>query len=277
MKTTCLLLASLLLAVALRAETLAEKDLREVVAREKDLFARAKTEGENLDKALFQADLQSIASTYDVIIQKNPDFAAAYVAYGDYLSRVGMDKEALAILLKANKLDPGVPLVKNQVAMLLAEDGRPLDALPWLMAAIQLAPDEPLYHYHLGKLLNDARDDFIKSGEWQRPALDRAMLAAFAKAAELAPDEWTYAYRHAEAYYDLETPRWDEALKLWTALEEKAKPGLERETVRLQAANVLIKKGDPDRARMLLTAVSAEPLQKQKQTLLDQLPKPAEK
>jgi tetratricopeptide (TPR) repeat protein len=276
-KPTLLLLASLLLAAGLHAETLAEKDLREAVAREKEMFARAQNEGDNLDKARFQAELQSLVSTYDVIIQKNPDFAPGYVAYGVFLSRVGMAKEAAAILLKANKLDPNVPIVKNQLAMLLAEDGRPLDALPWLMAAIELSPQEPLYHYHLGKLLAEARDEFIKSGEWQRPALDRAMLSAFTKAAELAPGDWTYAYRHAEAYYDLETPRWDEALKLWTALEEKAKPGIEQETIRLHAANILLKLGDKDRAQSLLLTVTAAPLQKQKQTLLDQLAKPAEK
>ena len=32
------------------------------------------------------------------------------------------------------------------------------EALPWLTAAVKLAPDEPLYHYHLGKLLAEGRD-----------------------------------------------------------------------------------------------------------------------
>ena len=260
-----------------RAETLADKDLREAVSREKELFARAQTEGDNLDRARFQADLQSIVSTYDVLIQKNPDFAPAYVAYGVLLSRVGMAKEAAAILIKANKLDPNVPLVKNQMAMLLAEDGRPIDALPWLTSAIDLAPKEPVYHYHLGKLLAEARDDFVKSGEWTRVALDRAMLQAFQRAAELDPKEWAFAYRYAEAYYDLETPRWDEALKLWTTLEERAKPGVEQQTVRLHAANILFKLGDRHRAESLLITVTEPALQKQKQTLLDQQPKPAEK
>ncbi len=274
---TLLFLLCLGLLTTVGAETLAEKDLKETAGREKELFARAQTEGDNLDRARFQAELQSIVSTYDVLIQKNPDFAAGYVAYGNLLSRVGMPKEAAAILLKANKLDPNVPLVKNQMAMLLAEDGRPIDALPWLMSALDLAPNEPLYHYHLGKLLAEARDDFIKSGEWTRPALDRAMLEAFRRAAELDPKEWAFAYRHAEAYADLATPRWDEALKLWTALEERAKPGLEQQTVRLQAANILLKTGDRHRAESLLITVTEPVLQKQKQTLLDQLPKPAEK
>jgi|SRR5258708_3287409 tetratricopeptide (TPR) repeat protein len=267
-----ILLAGLpLQAVPPRAETLAEKTLKEIVARERDILSRADKEGDQLDEARLRGELQNVINSYDVLLQKNPEFAAGYVAYGLLLGKVGMNREAAAILLKANKLDPEIPLVKNEVARHLAEDGKLVEALPWLMAAIDLAPKEPLYHYHLGKLLTEGRDDFIRTGQFTRPALDKAMLDAFRRAAELAPDSLPYAYRHAEAYYDLETPQWDEALKAWGALEERAKPGIEQETIRLQAANVLLKLGQADHARLLLANVTQDALQKQKQTLLDQL------
>lgn len=265
------LLAGLLLAAPAPAETMAERSLKEIVTRERDILGRAAREGEQLDEGRLRAELQSVINSYDILIQKNPEFAPAYVAYGLLLGRVGMNREAVAMLLKANKLDAEIPLVKNEVARHLAEDGKPVDALPWLTAAIDLAPKEPLYHYHLGKLLAEGRDDFIRTGQFTRPALDQAMLEAFRRAAELAPDNLPYAYRHAEAYYDLEAPRWDEALKTWAALEERAKPGVERETIRLQAANVLLKLGRTEHARLLLANVTQPVLQKQKQTLLDQL------
>ncbi len=260
-----------------RAETLSEKTLKEIVARERDILDRADKEGDQLDEARLRGELQNVINSYDVLIQKNPEFAAGYVAYGLLLGKVGMNREAVAILLKANKLDPEIPLVKNEVARHLAEDGKLVEALPWLMAAIDLAPKEPLYHYHLGKLLTEGRDDFIRTGQFTRPALDKAMLDAFRRAAELAPDSLPYAYRQAEAYYDLETPQWDEALRLWAALEERAKPGIEQETIRLQAANVLLKLGQADHARLLLANVTQGALQKQKQTLLDQLAPKSEK
>jgi hypothetical protein len=103
------------------------------------------------------------------------------------------------------------------------------------------------------------------------------MLNAFRRGAELAPDNFAYAYRAAEAYYDLETPQWDEALKQWSALEVRAKPGIEQQTIRLHAANVLSKLGRPDHARALLITVTELPLQKQKQTLLDALAAKGEK
>ncbi len=272
------MLAGLLcLAPAAPAETLSEKTLKEIVARQRDILARAEAEGDHVDEARLRAELQNVINSYDVLIQKSPDFAAAYVAYGMMLGQVGMSREAVGILLKANKLDPNIPLVKNQLAKHLAEDGKPVEALPWILAAIDLDPKEPVYHYHFGKLLTEGRDDFIRTGQFTRPALDKAMLEAFQHAAALAPDNVPYAYRAAEAYYDLETPQWDAALKAWAALEERAKPGVEQQTIRLQAANVLIKQGQPDRASALLATVTEGVLLKQKQTLLDQLAPKAEK
>jgi tetratricopeptide (TPR) repeat protein len=274
-----ILFAGLLLLAAgqMQAETLAERNLKEIVARQKNVFARAAAEKDHLDEAWIRGEIQSIINSYDVLIQKSPDFAAAYVAYGMLLGQVGMTREAVGILLKANKLDAEIPLVKNELARFLAEDGKVADALPWLMAAIDLEPKEPLYHYHLGKLLTEGRDDLIATGQFTRPSIDQAMLNAFRRGAELAPGNFAYAYRAAEAYYDLETPQWEEALKQWSALELQAKPGVEQQTIRLHAANVLIKLGRPDHARALLITVTEPPLQKQKQTLLDALAAKGEK
>ena len=266
-----------LLAVTAHAEMMAEKTLKEIVARQRNIFARAEKEGEHLDEAWLRGELQSVINSYDILIQKSPDFAPAYVTYGMLLGQVGMTREAVGILLKANKLDANIPMVKNQLAKHLAEDGKPVEALPWIMAAIDLEPKEPLYHYHLGLLLLEGREDFIRTGHFTRPALDQAMLAAFQHAAEYAPDKFAYAYRHAEAYADLEKPQWDEALKRWAALEERAKPGIEQETIRLQAANILLKLGQTDKARVLLAMVSEKVLLKQKQTLLDQMAAKPEK
>jgi tetratricopeptide (TPR) repeat protein len=267
----------LLLAVTAAADTLAEKTLKEIVARQRNIFARAARESEGLDEAWLRGELQGVINSYDVLIQKNPDFTAAYVTYGMLLGQVGMAKEAVVMLLKANKLEPNIPVVKNQIAKHLAEDGRPIEALPWIMAAIDLEPKEPLYHYHLGVLLMEGRDDFISTGQFTRAKLDQAMLEAFQHAAEYAPDNFAYAYRHAEAYYDLETPRWDEALKAWSRLEEGAKPGIEQQTIRLHAANVLLKAGQRDRAQILIDTVTEPTLLKQKQTLLDQMAAKPEK
>ncbi|AOS44135.1 hypothetical protein Verru16b_01196 [Lacunisphaera limnophila] len=265
------LLALLSSGGAFASETLAEKTLKDIAARQRHIFERAEAEGEHLDEAWLRGEIQSVINSYDVLIQKSPDFAAAHAAYGMLLGQVGMTREAVGMLLKANQLDGEIPVVKNEIARFLAEDGKLAEALPWLTAAIKLAPDEPLYHYHLGKMLTEGRDELIATGEFTRATLDQAMLDAFRRGAELAPDNMAYGYRAAEAYYDLATPQWEEALKAWGKLEEKAQPGLEQQTIRLHAANVLGKLGRAEHARALLVTVTEPPLQKQKQTLLDEL------
>lgn len=258
-------------------ETLVEKTLLEIRERQRQVFARAAHEGDDLDEARLRAEVRSLVDSYDVLLQKAPDFTLAYVAYAELLGRIGMEREAVAMLLKANRLDPNLPRVKSLIAKHLAEDGKLGEALPWALAAVELAPKEPVHHLNLGLLLVEGRDAFIKSEAFTRAALDKAILEAFQRAAALAPDNFAYAYRAAEAYYDLEVPRWDEAIRAWGALEERAAPGLEQETIRLHAANVLIKAGQPDHARLVLTRVTDARLAAQKQTLLDQLAAPGEK
>lgn len=258
-------------------ETLVEKTLLEIRERQKQVFARAEHEGEDLDEARLRAEVKSLTDSYDVLLQKAPDFTLAYVSYAELLGRVGMVKEAVAMLLKANQLDPNLARVKSQIAKHLAEDGKLPEALPWAVAATDLAPKEPVYHLNLGLLLAEGRDEFVKNGAFTREAIDGALLKAFQRAAELAPDNLAYAYRAAEAYYDLENPRWDDAIKAWAALEDRAAPGLEQQTIRLQAANVLIKAGKPDHARVVLNGVDEPRLKEQKQTLLDQLAAKGEK
>jgi len=253
---------------AAESETLAQRTLRQLAETQRMLFEDAAKQGDKLEEESFRVQLQKLSHGYERMLQDNPNNAEVYAAYGYLLRKVDMRKQAAAMLLKANEFDPNIPLVKNQLGNLLAEDGRPLDALPYFMAAIKLMPREPLYHYQVGTLLHEARDDFLKSGEWTRAALDQAMHGAFKSAAELAPDRFEFVYRYAESFYDLAEPQWDEALKIWAALEEKAGTDIERGTLRLHAANVLIKQGQNDRARLLLATVTAPELQEQKQKLV---------
>ena len=272
-----LLLLAPPMAHAAESETLAERTLRQIVERQRTLLDDAAKQSDKFDEESLRAQLQSVSHDYERLLQDNPKFAAGYAAYGYLLGKVGMRKESVAMLLKANQLDSDIPLVKNQLGNYLAEEGKPLEAAPYFLVAIKLEPDEPLYHYQLGTLLTVARDDFLKSGEWTRASLDRAMHYAFQRAAELAPDRFEFAYRYAESFYDLETPDWDGALKAWADLEEKAPTAVERQTMRLHAANILLKLGKRDHARALLATVDEPALQAQKQKLVAQLAETPEK
>jgi tetratricopeptide (TPR) repeat protein len=259
------------------SESLTERSFKQLVERQKELLADAAKGGPNFDEANFQMQIEQVCRGYEELLRVNPNFATGYAAYGYLLSKLDQKKQSIVMLLKANQLDPDQPLVKNQIGNYLAEEGKPLEALSYYMAAIKLAPKEPLYHYQLGTLLHEARDDFLKSGEWHQEAIDHAIHEAFRRAAELAPDRIEFTYRYAESFYDLDPPNWDAALKAWSELELKAPTAIERETMRLHAANVLIKQGKLEHARTLLNAVTEPTLAKQKEKLVAQLAPAVEK
>ena len=263
-----------------------EKALQPLVARQQDLLASAVKAGDDLDEDKFRRDLQELSNAYEDYLKKHPNYAAGYAAYGVLLGKVSMRKQSAMLLLKSDELflkddaTAGVrtpafirtwALVKNQLGNFVAEEGRPLEAVNYYLSAIDLTPNEPLYHYQLGTLLTEARDDFLKSGQWTRASLDKAMHGAFKRAAELAPDRLEFTYRYGESFYDLEQPDWEGALKVWADLEEKGKNDLERQTMRLHAANILIKQRKFEHALAMLASVSEEPLQKQRQKLTEDL------
>src|ERR1019366_2048629 len=165
-------------------ETMAEHRLTEVSLHQKALFADALAQGKALDNSAFQSQVEQLTREYESLLRYNPQFASGYASYGYMLWKVGLRKQAVAILLKANQMDPDIALVKNELGNYLAEEGKPLEALNYFLAAIKLQPKEPLYHYQLGTLLCEARDEFLKSGEWTADGLNHAMHDAFRMAAE---------------------------------------------------------------------------------------------
>jgi tetratricopeptide (TPR) repeat protein len=276
-----LAVAAALAAPLLRAdesgETLADHEFREITQRQTTLLADAVNQGDKLDAEAFRLQAQSLVHDYERFLEANPGYAMGYAAYGYLLWKMDMRKEAVTLLLKANQIDPNIPLVKNEIGNYLAEEGKPLEAVNYFMSAIKLAPDEPLYHYQLGTLLHEARDDFLKSGEWTGEGIDNDMHEAFRKAAELAPDRIEFTHRYAESFADMPNPDWDAALKVWARVEGQARTPLEKQEVRLQAANVLIKQGKFDAARVLMATVVEPDLQDQKQKLVALMPGGARK
>ncbi len=243
--------------------------LRDIVARQKAALAEGKTKTEAVDLEDVRPKLQRVIDDYERLLTRHPDFAAGWAAYGLFLCDPLVEdyKTALALLLKANGLDGEIPVVKNQIGVILAEQGRAIDALNYFLAAADLAPSEPLYHFQIGLVLSEARADFLKSKAWTPAVIDKTMLDAFARAVSLAPGRTDFAYRAAESYYDLAEPRWEEAYRAWTSLEERLEGRLETQAVRLHRARTLWKQGLAGDARELLATVDASELAGQRAKL----------
>lgn len=254
------------------AESMATRQLRDVLERERVVWERLHAHPDDAaEKQRAETDFRDIITAYENVIRASPDFGEAYAAYGYLLSRTGNREEAVKAFVRANQLNPNLSLVKNQLGNYFTEEGNYVEALGYYLSAVALAPEQPLYHYQLGTLLYEFRDYFIKDGLYDRATLDAKMQAAFRRAAELAPDAWGFIYRYAESFYDLDQPDWPAALAEWDKLEQRAKPGVERSTIRLHRANILLHIGRVGEARALLDSVTEPVLATQKQSLVDQL------
>lgn len=247
--------------------------LQELVNTQRELLARAAEAEVREEVEALRPRLQSLVFDYEQFLRENPKLPEGYISYSMLLGNPLLDERdrAKALLLKANSLDANSAIVKNQLGKYLAEDGKPLDAVNYFLAAVELKPEEPLYHFQLGQLLGAARDDFLKSGEWTVAQIDRAMMEAFAEAVRLAPDNLPYAYRQAEAYYDLQTPPWEEALAKWDELVGRVETEIERQMMGLHRVNIMLYQGKLDEAEAMLIAGVAEPLAGQKQRLIERL------
>lgn len=266
-------LACLLATLSAQAQqSLPERELRRVVEREKMLYEAAEENPLGIDRENVEMQLREISQDYERIIRTSPEFVPAYVAYGLLLSKVGERKKAAEILLKANKLDPAIAIVKNQLGNYCAEEGEFQDAMEYYLSAIAIEPDEPLYHYQLGTLLHEYRDQFVSAGRLDLPTARRQSVAAFRRASELAPDSFPYAYRYAESFYDRDIPDWPEAIVTWTRLRGQASPGIEQQTIDLHIAHILINQEKFADARAILSGVTDPSLKENRETLIARLP-----
>jgi tetratricopeptide (TPR) repeat protein len=248
----------------------AVKALKGIVAKQRAALAEAAKKESADEIEDVRPKLQRVADDYEALVKAHPDFAAAWAAYGLFLCEpvVEQRRTALALLFKANGLDGELPLVKNQIGVLLAEEGRMIEALNYFLAASDLAPEEALYHFQIGLVLDEARESFLKTQAWTAATIDKTVLEGFRRAVELAPERTDYAYRAAEAYYSLAEPRWEEALKAWSALEKRLSGDIEKQAVRLQMARVHWKIGHAADARELAASVAVAELKGQKAKLL---------
>jgi hypothetical protein len=268
------LMAGLVMAGSVWAQGVepAVAELREIVAGQKAALDAARGAEDASVLEDHRPRLQRVVDGYEALLTKHPDFAAGWASYGLFMCEPLVENRnaALPLLLRANGLDPEIPVVKNQIGVLMAEDGRVVDALNYFLAASDLAPTEPLYHFQIGLLLDEAREAFLKTRAWKREKLDAEMLAAFGRATALAPERVDFAYRAAEAYYGVEPPQWDAAYLAWSRLEERLEGRNETQVVRLHRARVRWKQGYAGEARELLDSVDAPALLTQKARLAEE-------
>lgn len=265
----------------------AAAQLQALADRQTSLAAKAATmDSENALRDL-NKPFQDLVDAYKDFLAKHPDMPEGHVSYGQLLKQPVVDERRRAVeeFLQANKLYGDMSeaelkarggakhwaLVKNAIGNYVAEEGHPLDAINYFLAAVRLQPAEALYHYQVGNLLAVARDDFLGAGDWTSETLDQSMQDAYRRATELAPGNFAFGYGYAKSFYIVTKPDWNAALAVWTALEAKTQTPLARQTVQLHEAKVLMELGRKDEARAKLGGVTAGELVPQRDQLRGEL------
>lgn len=250
---------------------LASKRLLAIAEKEADIYQKIAEDPEFYSADDLDRRIHELAQSYSNYLVDQPDDVSAYILYGKLLRRLQEHEQAFMAFLKADELDPEIAVVKQQIGNHLAEEGKGKAALTFYLRAIELEPETAAYHFALGQLILNFRQEFIKDGIFTRDALEREMLKAFRKAAALEPTVFEYQMRLGEAYYDLTSPDWKGALIHWNKMRKRSETTLQAEILDLHRARVLGKLGRAEEARGLLDRVFNPALQNSKQQVLDEI------
>ncbi|HBR94858.1 MAG TPA: hypothetical protein DEA90_11910 [Opitutae bacterium] len=253
------------------ASDLASTRLLSIAEKETKIYQKIAEDPEFYTEDDLNRRINDLVQSYRSYLIEQPEDVSAYILYGKLLRRVQEYEQAFKAFLKADELDPEIAVVKQQIGNHLAEEGKGKAALTFYLRAVELAPETAVYHYTLGQLIDDFREEFIQEKIFTQDALEREMLKAFRKAAQMEPDNFDYQLRLGEAYYQLSSPDWRTALLHWKQVRKQTSTRLQGEILDLHSARVLGKLGRTQEANKLLEQVLNPALQKSKQQVLDEI------
>ena len=222
---------------------------------------------------------QEIVTDYDAYLGANPKDTNALILYGKFLRRVGQEQHAVGYFLEADSINPKLAVVKQQLANYLIEEGRPIDAFPFLIMTIELAPEQSDYHYHLGNFLFLFEDDLAREGIMTKDSVRAFMHKSFKQSAKLSPSNFDYQLRFAQSFFDYPDSSKEFALRAWKELARKFpdRSKAENDYFNLCKARILLELNRQSDAMSLLESVSSKALDSAKKSLIQQFKRKPEK
>ncbi len=250
---------------------LASERLLKITEREEAIYKKIGEDPEFYSESDLDRRINELVLSYRTYLTDHPNDVHALILYGKLLRRIELADQAFTAFLKADELDPEIAVVKQQIGTHLAELGKGKAALTFYLRAVELEPQTALYHFSLGQLLYQFRDEYLEDGIFTRDALDRETVKAFQSAARLEPENFDFQMRLGEAYYDQASPDWKSALLHWNQVRKTTNTPLRQEIVDLHKARVLGKLGRVTEARTLAETITQPSLNYSKQSVLDEL------
>ncbi|MBU62727.1 MAG: hypothetical protein CMI26_09515 [Opitutae bacterium] len=253
--------------------TVAAQRLGQIVEREQLFLKNSSSRDKPITEEELTRRAQGIISSYESYLEDNPRDVNGLILYGKFLRRMGQPRHATGLFLEADKIDPRLAVVKQNIANYLVEEGRLADALPFLLKAVELEPKEPVYHHQFGTFLFLFKKDLSSLGIVSIQTNERSMHEAFRSASELAPDNFEYKLRYAQSFFDISDPDFDKALGVWQDLRNEAgdHPLSEREYLALGEARAMTQLGMGKEAVTILKTITSPSLRATRESLIKEL------
>lgn len=120
-----------------------------------------------------QGELDEADRLFREAIEKSPNYAPAYHWYAILLGKMKREEVALEHVERALELDPGAPVVRNNLVITLNTLGRYEEAREVLREGIRLNPEFPLYYERMaGMLAGDGR--LAEAARWAAEGAEQA-------------------------------------------------------------------------------------------------------
>ena len=221
--------------------TLAEEQLLSIVKKHEALLGQYEENPAKFEKLEWSTRVESVINAYKAFNNDNPDDVFGYVLHGKFLREIGRYEEAYKLFLRANKLDPNIAIVKQQIGNYLAEDARYKEAYPYFVSAVKLDPQKAVYQWQLGRFLIYYGKQLVTEKVINPKEYDQYLGTSLAEAVRLAPENRTYKNLYAESFYDLHKPNWNKALQVWTSLLGPEVSDSQTQAIQLHRARALAK------------------------------------
>ena len=131
--------------------TLFEERLGKLV-KETELLARdvAQKKISPLEARLRLNELENLWTEFAA---EHPENIEAQILYGKFLRSARFDEAAYKVFLRADKLDPNIAVVKQQLSTYETEIGKYSEAYAHIKDAVKLEPQTSVYQAQLGEFL----------------------------------------------------------------------------------------------------------------------------
>jgi cytochrome c-type biogenesis protein CcmH/NrfG len=253
------------------AATPAEKELREVMladdAAQDDVNGWLREYDSQSDtnktaaasaalNARIKARFDKVRGAYENFLQRHPESAHGFLAYGSFLNDTGDEEGAHLQYENSKQLDPKNPAVWNNLANYYGEHSPVTKAFEYYAQAIRLKPDEPVYYENFATTVYLFRKDAKEFYHLDEQQVFDKTLGLYQQAMRLAPDSFVLATDYAESYYGIRPLRTNDALVAWTNAMTIAHTDAERQGVEIHLARVKFAAGFFGQAGNHLAAVT---------------------